>query len=128
MKFDHIGIATRDAARAAATFEGLLDAPIAHEERFEDLRVVFIELDDGGYFELLEPVEGGTIDRYLDRHGPGIHHVALATDDIAGALSRARALDIELVDEEPRPGAWGHEVAFLHPGSTGGVLVEFVEH
>ncbi len=128
MKFDHIGIATRDAARAAATFEGLLDAPIAHEERFEDLRVVFIELDDGGYFELLEPVEGGTIDRYLDRHGPGIHHVALATDDITGALSRARALDIELVDEEPRPGAWGHEVAFLHPGSTGGVLVEFVEH
>jgi len=92
------------------------------------MSVVFLELDDGGYFELLEPTAGGAIAGYLDREGPGIHHVALATDDIAAALDRARDLGIDLVDEEPRPGAWGHEVAFLHPRSTGGVLVEFVEH
>ncbi len=127
MRFDHVGVATRDATALGALFEDLLDAPIVHEERFEDLHVTFLELEDGGYFELLEPAAEGTIDRYLERHGPGIHHVALATEDVARALDRTRDLGIDLVDDEPRPGAWGHEVAFLHPGSTGGVLVEFVE-
>ena len=122
----HLGIATESGADLAATFEGVLGAPVVHEERFDGLRVRFLELD-GGYFELLEPREGGTIARYLDRHGPGIHHVALGTDDVAAALDRARDRGVALVDETPRPGAWGHEVAFLHPGSTGGVLIEFVD-
>ena len=123
--FHHLGIATEDGAGLAATFEALFDAPVAFEEAFDGLSVRFLELD-GGYFELLEPVAEGTIARYLDRHGPGIHHVAVATDDIDAALTRARDLGIDPIDESPRPGAWGHEVAFLHPGSTGGVLVEFV--
>lgn len=128
MHFDHVGVATRDAADLATLFDGLLNAPIAHEETFDGLSILFLELDDGGYFELLEPAEGGTIAEYLDREGPGIHHVALETDDIVAALDRARDLGVDLIDEEPRPGAWGHEVAFLHPRSTGGMLVEFVEH
>jgi len=125
LSFHHLGIATRDGAGLAATFEGLLDAPVAHEETFEGMTVRFLELGDG-YFELLEPHDEGTIAGYLDRNGPGIHHVALGTPDIDAALARARDLGIDLVDGSPRPGAWGHEVAFLHPGSTGGVLVEFV--
>ena len=125
LSFHHLGIATVDGADLAATFEGLLGAPVVHEETFDGMTVRFLELDDG-YFELLEPREDGPIARYLDRQGPGIHHVALGTDDVAAALDRARDLGIDLVDESPRPGAWGHEVAFLHPGSTGGVLVEFV--
>jgi methylmalonyl-CoA/ethylmalonyl-CoA epimerase len=128
MRFDHVGVATDDAADLADLFDGLLDAPIAHEETFDGMEVVFLELDGGGYFELLEPTAGGAIADYLDREGPGIHHVALATDDVEEALDRARGLGVDLVDEEPRPGAWGHRVAFLHPRSTGGVLVEFVEH
>ncbi|GAB7008468.1 methylmalonyl-CoA epimerase [Halorubrum trueperi] len=128
MRFDHVGVATRDAADLADLFDGLLDAPIAHEETFDGMSVVFLELDGGGYFELLEPAAGGAIADYLDREGPGIHHVALATDDLPAALDRARGLGVDLVDEKPRPGAWGHEVAFLHPRSTGGVLVELVEH
>ncbi|GAA0721391.1 methylmalonyl-CoA/ethylmalonyl-CoA epimerase [Halorubrum trapanicum] len=127
MRFDHVGVATRDATVLADLFGGLLDAPVAHEETFDDMRIVFLELDGGGYFELLEPDAGGTIADYLDREGPGIHHVALAVDDLPAALDDARDLGIDLVDGEPRPGAWGHEVAFLHPRSTGGVLVEFVE-
>lgn len=128
MEFDHVGVATDDAAALANLFDDLLDAPLAHEETFDGMRVVFLELDGGGYFELLEPREGGAIANYLDKNGPGIHHVALATDDVEAALVRACDLGIDLVDTEPRPGAWGHEVAFLHPRSTGGVLVEFVEH
>lgn len=128
MRFDHVGVATRDATDLADLFDGLLDAPIVHEEAFDGMNVVFLELGDGEYFELLEPTDEGPIADYLDREGSGLHHVALATDDIRGALGRARGLGVDLVDEEPRPGAWGHKVAFCHPKSTGGVLVEFVEH
>jgi len=127
MHFDHAGIATDDATGLAELYADLFDAPVAHEEAFDGLRVVFLDLGDG-YFELLEPIEDGTVARYLDANGPGIHHLALATEDVAAALDTAREHGVELIDEEPRPGAWGHEVAFLHPKSTGGVLIEFVEH
>jgi methylmalonyl-CoA/ethylmalonyl-CoA epimerase len=125
MAFDHLGVATTDADGLAGRFEMIFGAPIAHEEQFDGMDVRFLELD-GGYFELLEPHDEGPIRGFLDSHGPGIHHVALRTDDIDAALDRAREAGVELVDEEPRQGAWGHDVAFLHPSSTGGVLVEFV--
>lgn len=127
MEIDHIGIATDDAAGLAARYEELFDAPIAHEEEFDGMQVVFLDFD-GTYLELLEPVEEGTtIGRYLESQGTGMHHVALRTPDVEGALETARECGADLVDEQPRPGAWGHRVAFLHPKSTGGVLVEFVE-
>ncbi len=129
MRFDHAGIATDDAAELADLYSDLFDAPVAHEEVFDDLQVTFLEFPNG-YFELLEPTEDaeGAIPRYLSRNGSGIHHLALETDDVEAALDAARAADVRLVDEEPRPGAWGHDVAFLHPRSTGGILIEFVEH
>ncbi|WP_254768768.1 methylmalonyl-CoA epimerase [Salinilacihabitans rarus] len=127
MRFDHAGIATDDATALAALFSDLFDAEVVHEEEFDGMAVVFLDLGNG-YFELLEPLAGGTIADYLDRHGPGIHHLAVETDDAAAALETARDLGIEPIDDEPRPGAWGHTVAFLHPRDTGGVLLEFVEH
>lgn len=128
MDFDHAGLATDDADALAERYTDLLDAPIVHRETFDGMSVVFLDCGNG-YFELLEPLDDDSaIAKYLDRNGPGIHHLALETDDIAAALDRAREHDVELIDDEPRPGAWGHSVAFLHPGSTGGVLIEFVEH
>ncbi|GGL62256.1 methylmalonyl-CoA epimerase [Halocalculus aciditolerans] len=128
MHVDHVGIATEDAAELAALYEELLDAPVVHEEAFQGMRVVFCEFENG-YFELLEPAEDDTtIGRYLEQNGGGIHHVAVETDDIEGALDTARDLGVRRLDDDPRPGAWGHEVAFLHPKDTGGVLVEFVQH
>ncbi|WP_277555625.1 methylmalonyl-CoA epimerase [Halobaculum limi] len=128
MHLDHAGVATDDAAGLAALYVDLLDCDIVHEEEFDGMAVVFLDVGDS-YLELLEPLDDeGAIARYLDRNGPGIHHLAFATDDAAAALDRAREMNIELIDEEPRPGAWGHQVAFLHPRDTGGVLVEFVEH
>lgn len=126
MEFHHAGVATDDADALADLFGDLLGTPVAHRETFDGLEVVFLDVGNG-YFELLEPVDGGPVAEYVDRNGPGIHHLALATPDVAGALDTARELGVDLVDEQPRPGAWGHDVAFLHPGSTGGVLVEFVE-
>jgi methylmalonyl-CoA/ethylmalonyl-CoA epimerase len=127
MRFDHLGVATHDGAATADLFGALFDAPVAHRETIDDLDVTFLDLGNG-YVELLEPLaDEEPISRYLDREGPGIHHVALATPDVAAALDTARDHGVDLVDDRPRPGAWGHDVAFLHPGSTGGVLVEFVE-
>jgi len=128
MQFDHAGIATDDADALADQYAALFDAPIAHEERFDGMDVVFLDLGNG-FFELLEPVaDEGAIANYLDNNGPGIHHLALATDDVAAALDRVREAGVELIDEDPRTGAWGHDVAFLHPKSTGGILLELVEH
>jgi methylmalonyl-CoA/ethylmalonyl-CoA epimerase len=128
MHFDHAGIVTDDADALAEAYSELLDVPVAHRETFEGMAVVFLDTGDG-HFELLEPLDDdAAITRFLDENGPGIHHVALATDDIEAALRRADGMGVERIDEEPRPGAWGHEVAFLHPKDTGGILVEFVEH
>ncbi|NKE37014.1 methylmalonyl-CoA epimerase [Natronococcus sp. JC468] len=127
MHIDHAGIATDDAAELAALYGELFGLEIAHEEEFDGMTVVFLDCGNC-YLELLEPLEDGTIARYLEDDGAGIHHLALATDDIDAALETAREHDVALVDEEPRPGAWGHSVAFLHPKDTGGILIEFVEH
>jgi methylmalonyl-CoA/ethylmalonyl-CoA epimerase len=127
MRFDHAGVATENAESLAFRFEDLFGCEIAHEEWFGDLKVMFMSLENG-YFELLEPTDEGTIATYLQNHGAGLHHAALETEDIAAALENAADVGVEVIDEEPREGAWGHDVAFLHPDSTGGVLVEFVEH
>lgn len=128
MEFDHAGVATDEFDALVDLYGAVFDAPLVHEEEFEGLRVGFFDLGNG-YFEVLEPLDDeGTIAGYLDRQGPGLHHVALRTGDVAAALDIARREGLALVDEEPRRGAWGHDVAFLHPDSTGGVLVEFVEH
>ena len=133
MHLDHVGVATDDTTELATLFAELFDTEIAHEETFDGIRVVFLDVgndgDDGPYLELLEPLtDDGAVAQFLGREGAGLHHVGVATGDITAALETAETMGIETVDDEPRPGAWGHEVAFLHPGSTGGVLVEFVEH
>lgn len=128
MEFDHAGIATDDAAGLAGLYVDLLGCEHVHSEAFDGMDVHFLDLGNG-FLELLEPLnDEGAIARYLDRNGPGIQHLAFAADDVAAALARADELGIEAIDEEPRAGAWGHEVAFLHPRDTGGVLVEFVGH
>lgn len=127
MHFDHAGVATGEADALADLYADVLGCSIAHEETFDGMWIVFLDFGNG-YIELLEPRDGGPIASYLDDNGPGIHHLAFATEDIARGLGRAREAGVTLVDEEPRAGAWGHEVAFLHPESTGGVLVELVEH
>ncbi|MHB9288255.1 methylmalonyl-CoA epimerase [Halobacteriales archaeon Cl-PHB] len=128
MNVDHAGIATENADQLAALYRDLFGCEVAHREEFDGMEVVFLDFGNS-YFELLEPLaDEGAIASYLDSNGPGIHHLAVETDDIEAALATARDLDIALIDDEPRPGAWGHDVAFLHPRDTGGVLLEFVQH
>lgn len=128
MNVDHIGIATKDLEQFTSLYGDVFGLEVAHEEEFGGMAVAFLDVG-GSYLELLEPIDEGTaIGSYLEQNGPGMHHVAFAVDDIDAALADARAAGAATIDDEPRPGAWGHTVAFLHPKSTGGVLVEFVEH
>lgn len=126
MRLHHVGIATDDLDALADLYAALLGCPVAHRERFEGTDVAFLECGET-HLELLEPADDGVIANYLEEHGPGLHHAAFEAEDIRTVIDHARELGVELVDEQPRPGAWGHDVAFLHPGSTGGVLIEFVE-
>ena len=89
----------------------------------QGVRVVFV-----GPVELLEPLgPETTVGRFLDGRGPGLHHIAYRVPNLPEALAQAREKGFELIDAEPRPGARGHLVAFLHPRSTGGILVELVQ-
>jgi methylmalonyl-CoA/ethylmalonyl-CoA epimerase len=128
-RIDHIGVATDDLDGAVALYEGTLGMPVAHRETVESQGVEAVLLDVGeGHVELLRPLGPDTpIGKYLERKGPGLHHVAYAVDDIDGVLSSLKEAGIELIDSEPRTGIRDSRVAFVHPRSTGGVLTEIVE-
>ena len=125
----HIALAVPDADAVAAQFTGALGATLGGEELLDGgtLRVVFLHLGPVT-FELLEPrSESHTVARFLASRGPGLHHVSLETTDLVGMLAQAKAQGARLVDEAPRPGAHDTQVAFLHPRSFGGVLVELCQ-
>lgn len=125
----HIAIATPDADALAATFEASLGARRAGEELLDDggLRVVFLSIGPVT-FELLEPRSPEhTVARFLESRGQGLHHISLATTDIAAQLAQAKEAGARLIDEAARPGAHGTRVAFMHPKSFGGVLVELCQ-
>ena len=124
-----MAIATRDADELAKTLVDGLGARRGAEELIDGgaLRVLFVHLGPVT-LELLEPKSAEhTVARFLDTRGPGLHHVSLEVTDIAAHLAGAKAAGVKLIDDTPRPGAHGTRVAFLHPKSLGGVLVELCE-
>jgi methylmalonyl-CoA/ethylmalonyl-CoA epimerase len=125
----HVAIATRDADELAKTLVDGLGARRGAEELIDGgaLRVLFVHLGPVT-LELLEPKSAEhTVAKFLDTRGPGLHHVSLEVTDIAAHLADAKAAGVKLIDDTPRPGAHGTRVAFLHPKSLGGVLVELCE-
>jgi methylmalonyl-CoA/ethylmalonyl-CoA epimerase len=128
-RIDHIGVAVDDLDGAIAHYRDKLGMREQHRERVEEFGVdaVLLEIGDG-HVELLAPLSAETgVGRFLQKRGPGVHHVAYQTDDLDAALAAVRGAGLRLIDEEPRIGIWGRRVAFLHPRSTGGVLTELVE-
>jgi methylmalonyl-CoA/ethylmalonyl-CoA epimerase len=128
-RIDHIGVATDDLDGAVALYEGTLGMPVAHRETVESQGVEAVLLDVGeGHVELLRPLGPETaVGKYLERRGPGLHHVAYAVTDIDDVLGRLKEAGVEMIDAEPRQGIRDSRVAFVHPRSTGGVLTEIVE-
>lgn len=126
---DHVALAVEDLAAARRVFETLLGFPVVEEEVVADQKVRVVKVDAGGsHLELLESTDPeGPVGRYLAKRGPGIHHVTVRVADLARTLRELAANGIELVDKEPRRGAGGKRIAFLHPKSTAGILIELCE-
>jgi methylmalonyl-CoA/ethylmalonyl-CoA epimerase len=129
MKIDHIGIATNNIAEAAGFWcEALgLDVGEIEEVPQQKVRVCMLPLGESRV-ELLEASSPDSpISKFLKKRGPGIHHIAVNVPDIRAALGALRAQGARLIDDEPRVGAGGCLVAFIHPSSSGGVLLELVQ-
>jgi methylmalonyl-CoA/ethylmalonyl-CoA epimerase len=128
-RLDHIGVAVDDLDEAIRLYEERLGMPLQHRETVEEQGVEAVLLGVGeSHVELLRPLGLDTaVGKFLERDGPGLHHVAYGTDDLDSALAALRGAGLRLIDEQPRVGIRGSRVAFLHPKSTGGVLTELVE-
>jgi methylmalonyl-CoA/ethylmalonyl-CoA epimerase len=128
-RIDHIGVAVEDLEAGIDLYGQGFEMALAHRETVESQGVEAVLLDVGeGHVELLRPLGPDTaVGKFLERKGPGLHHVAYAVEDIDAALERLSRAGLELIDTEARTGIRGSRVAFLHPRSTGGVLTEIVE-
>lgn len=129
MKINHLGIATKNIEEALAFWSDALGIENVHTEVVEDqkVRVAMLPIGDSR-IELLEPTsDDSPISNFLDKRGGGIHHIAVEVDDIVAALEKMKARGMRLIDESPRVGAEGSLVAFVHPSSTNGVLLELVQ-
>ena len=126
---DHVGIAVDDLEAAVERYRSLLGAEPAHRERVESQGVEEVLFAVGGSFvQLLGALGPDTpVGRFLASRGPGMHHLAYRVDDVSAALERLRADGVRLIDEGPRQGSRNTLIAFVHPASTGGVLIELVQ-
>jgi methylmalonyl-CoA epimerase len=129
MKIDHLGIATKGIDEALEFWSDALGLENIHTEVVEDqkVRVAMLPLGESR-IELLEPTsDDSPISKFLEKRGGGIHHIAVEVDDIEAALAKLKARGMRLIDESPRIGAEGCLVAFVHPSSANGVLLELVQ-
>lgn len=125
----HIGIAVRSLDEAIARWTGTLGFRHVDTITLESMGLKIAFLTAGGVeIELLEPVRAGSaISNFLEKRGEGIHHLSFHVKDIEAALARASAAGLDLIDRTPREGSHGTKIAFVHPRSMGGVLIEFCE-
>ena len=130
MKVDHIGIATRQIDEALVLWRDVLGLEIDSTEEVPEqgVRVAMLPIGDS-HIELLEPLsQDSPVGKFLEKRGPGIHHVAVRVTDIRASLAQLKEKGTRLIDETPRTGAGGCLVAFVHPSSANGVLLELVQH
>lgn len=130
MKIDHIGIAVKSLAETVRIYEDIIGLKVSDYDQVDDqgVRVAMIPTGESR-IELLEPMHGDSpIEKFLAKRGEGIHHIALRVDNIEEALERFKAAGARLIDAVPRQGAHNTKIAFVHPATTHGVLLELVEH
>lgn len=124
----HVGLAVRSAAYLHSFYRNVLGMSEAELADSDGARISGFIAGDS-LVELLEADQPDSpIGKFLERRGPGIHHICFSVDDLDGTLQKCRDAGLRLIDENPRPGAEGKRIAFLHPSSTGGILVELSEH
>ena len=127
-KIDHLGIAVKSLASAKAIYEKLgLNVSDEETVEHEKVRLVMVPVGESR-FELLEPTsEDSTIAKFIAKRGEGLHHVCMKVPDLRAAVERLKKDGVRLVSDEIKTGAGGHQYVFLHPSSTGGVLLELVQ-
>lgn len=128
-KIDHIGIAVNSIDKQLPYYRDVLGLEIENIETIESegVKVCFIKIGDT-HIELLEPIsEKSPIKKFLEKKGEGVHHIAYLTDDIKDNIKKVKENDMILLNEEPKIGAGGKQICFLHPKSTYGVLTEVCE-
>ena len=124
----HIGLAVESIERILPFYRDILGMPEVPLNNEDGALITGLAAGDS-LVELLQPqVSDSPIGRFLTKRGQGIHHICFAVDDLEGTLARCKAAGLRLIDEVPRTGAEGKRIAFLHPSSTAGVLVEFTEY
>ncbi|MDD5302934.1 MAG: methylmalonyl-CoA epimerase [Elusimicrobia bacterium] len=127
MKLHHIGVAVANLDEGIKHYESL-GLALAHREEVPSQKVKVAFMGTGPWIELMEGTHPDSpVSRFVAKRGPGQHHLAFAVPSIAEELKKQAAAGAELIDKAARSGAWGHTVAFLHPKSQGGVLIELVE-
>ncbi|MGB0648278.1 MAG: methylmalonyl-CoA epimerase [Bradymonadia bacterium] len=129
IRIHHVGIAVPDLDTAIPAYEALFGQSVQRVEEVQDqqVRTAFFSVGES-HFELLEATaETSPIARYLNKNRPGIHHLCVEVEDVESVLARYRELGVQLIDEHPRRGAHDMMVAFIHPRSTGGVLLELAQ-
>ena len=127
-KIDHVAVCVADPAAAAQAYEKIFGLMVSSREVVESQQTEAWLLPIGeSNIELIAPRGNDGLQKFLEKRGPGIHHIAIEVEGIEGALAFLKTLGVPLIDETPRKGARGHKVAFIHPKATGGVLVELVE-
>jgi len=127
VRISHIGIAVSSIAEALPFYREILGMPEVELAPTDGARITGLDAA-GALVELLEAEEPDSpIAKFIAKRGPGIHHICFAVPDLDGALERCRAKGVRLIDEAPRVGAEGKRIAFLHPASTGGILIELTE-
>jgi methylmalonyl-CoA/ethylmalonyl-CoA epimerase len=127
-RIDHVAIAVNDVTVAAAKWREVFGLTAGQHEVVESQKTEAMLLPIGdSNIELIAPRGNEGLAKFLEKRGPGLHHVAVEVEGIEAALSLLKGLGVPLIDDAPRKGARGHKVAFVHPKATGGVLVELVE-
>jgi methylmalonyl-CoA/ethylmalonyl-CoA epimerase len=128
-RLDHTALCVKDLQASIRLIEDILGQPVAHQEFVEGQKVfaAFFDFPNGASLELVSPRGNASLDRFLEKRGDGLHHLALRVQDIDEVLRRLDARGVPLIDKVSRPGARGHKVAFLHPKAFGGTLLELVE-
>jgi methylmalonyl-CoA/ethylmalonyl-CoA epimerase len=127
-RISHIGVAVEALAASLPFFRDVLGLPEVELDDADGARIVGLSAGEP-LVELLEAGDASSpIGRFVAKRGPGIHHICFSVDDLDATLERCRRAGIQLIDEKPRIGAEGKRIAFLHPKSTGGVLVELSDH
>ena len=126
---DHTAVCVKDMRAAIQVIEAILGQSVAHQEFVETQKVdaAFFDFPNGASLELVSPRGNAGLEKFLEKRGDGLHHLALRVKDIDEVLKRLDASGVPLIDKVSRPGARGHKVAFLHPKAFGGTLLELVE-